>query len=505
MSEIFGLLATGFQSLLGVTPLLLILLGVCVGILGGATPGISPSMAVALLLPMTYSMDSTHAIILLTAIYIGANYGGSITAVSINTPGTPSAAVTAFDGYPLAKSGRAGEAMGISLWASVFGGLIGTIILIFGAVPLAKIALKFWPSEYFALCILGLTTVATLGGKEWKKALVAVFLGLLINTMGIDPVLGVKRFTFGVARLYDGVAMVPVLIGLFALGEVFHSLETYKKEDNKFEKITYKFPPMKYYWKLKWSIIRSGLLGCLIGIFPGAGGTIASFLCYDVEKRFSKHPEEFGKGAPEGVVAAEASNSASVGGAMVPLLSLGIPGSSTAAVLVGALMIHNLNPGPELFTKNADLVYSLFASMFVANLFMLVVGIFGSRLWVRVTDIPKTILYPLIFAFSILGSYAVSKSMFDVVVCLIFGVIGWLMKRYNYPVAPVVLGVVLGRLMELNFSQALMVGGIASFYTRPFTLILLAISVAAVAYPIISDKKRAKKAAANGPETENKV
>ena len=493
MSEIFGYLAYGFQSLAGLTPLLLILLGVCVGILGGATPGISPSMAVALLLPMTYSMSSAQALILLMAIYIGANYGGSITAVSINTPGTPSAAVTAFDGYPLAKSGRAGEAMGISLWASVFGGLIGTVIPIFGAVPLAKVALKFWPSEYFALCILGLTTVATLGGKQWRKALVAVFLGLLINTMGIDPVLGVKRFTFGVSRLYDGVAMVPVLIGLFALGEVFYNLEHYRKEDSKFEKITYKFPPVKYYWKLKASIARSGIIGCLIGIFPGAGGTIASFLAYDVEKRFSKHPEQFGKGAPEGVVAAEASNSGSVGGAMVPLLSLGIPGSSTAAVLVGALMIHDLNPGPELFTKNPDVVYSMFASMFVANIFMLFVGIFGSKLWVRVTDIPKTLLYPLIFTFSILGSYSVSKSMFDVVVCLVFGVIGWLMKRYEFPVAPVVLGIVLGRLMELNFSQALMVGGIASFYTRPMTLILLAISIVAVLYPIITENRKAKK------------
>lgn len=501
MGEILTLMASGFRSLVGVTPLLLILLGVCVGILGGATPGISPSMAVALLLPMTYKMNSTMAIILLMGIYIGANYGGSITAVSINTPGTPSAAVTAFDGYPLAKAGRAGEAMGISLWASVFGGLIGTVILIFGAVPLAKVALKFWPSEYFALCILGLTTVATLGGKDWKKALVAVFLGLLINTMGIDPVLGVKRFTFGIPKLYDGVALVPVLIGLFALGEVFHNLESYKKEDAKFEKITYKFPPLSYYWKIKWSIIRSGVIGCLIGIFPGAGGTIASFLCYDVEKRCSKHPEQFGKGAPEGVAAAEASNSGSVGGAMVPLLSLGIPGSSTAAVLVGALMIHDLAPGPELFTKNADLVYALFASMFVANLFMIAVGILGSKLWVRVTDIPKTILYPLIFTFSILGSYAVSKSMFDVVVCLVFGVIGWLMKRYGFPVAPVVLGVVLGRLMELNFSQALMVGGVASFYTRPLTLILLAISIMAVLYPIISDKRKAKKSAQNTEET----
>ncbi|MGN0158819.1 MAG: tripartite tricarboxylate transporter permease [Brotaphodocola sp.] len=493
MAEILQLTAGGFSEILNPTSLLLIGLGVCVGILGGAIPGISPSMAVALLLPMTYSMSPTQGIIMLMGIYIGANYGGSITAIAINTPGTPSAAVTSFDGYPMAKSGRGGEAMGISLWASVFGGLIGAVILMLCSVPLAKLALKFWPSEYFALCVMGLTTVATLGGKHWQKSLVAVLFGLLLNMIGIDPVLGVKRFTFGVSTLYDGVAMVPVLIGLFALGEVFANLENYNKKDNKFEKPEYKFPKIGYYWKLKGSIVRAGVVGCLIGVFPGAGGTIASFLAYDVEKRCSKNPEEFGKGAPAGVVAAEASNSGSVGGAMVPLLALGIPGSSTAAVLIGALMIHNLTPGPTLFTDEPDLVYALFASMFIANAFMLAIGTVGSKLWVRVSDIPKTILYPLIFAFSILGSYSVKKSMTDVVVCLLFGVIGWLMKKYKYPAAPVVLGVVLGRLMELNFSQALMVGGIASFYTRPLTVILFIISLLAVVYPIVSEKRAAKK------------
>ncbi|MCD8225008.1 MAG: tripartite tricarboxylate transporter permease [Clostridiales bacterium] len=501
MAEILQLTAGGFIGLMNPGSLLLILIGVCVGILGGAIPGISPSMAVALLLPMTYSMTPTQGIVMLMGIYIGANYGGSITAVAINTPGTPSAAVTSFDGYPLAKSGRGGEAMGISLWSSVFGGLIGAVVLMFCAVPLASIALKFWPSEYFALCVLGLTTVATLGGSNWQKALVAVLFGLLINMVGIDPVLGVKRFTFGVTALYDGVAMVPVLIGLFALGEVFSNLENYKSSDKKFERLTYKFPKIGYYWKLKFSIIRAGFVGCLIGVFPGAGGTIASFLAYDVEKRCSSHPEEFGKGAPEGVAAAEASNSGSVGGAMVPLLALGIPGSSTAAVLIGALMIHNLSPGPSLFTDQPDLVYAVFASMFIANVFMAAVGTFGSRLWVRVSDIPKTILYPLIFTFSILGSYSVKKSMADVVACLIFGVIGWLMKRYQYPVSPVVLGVVLGRLMELNFSQALMVSGITSFVTRPLTVILFLIAAAAVIWPIISEKRAQKKRAqADGTE-----
>lgn len=488
MGDIFHNLYQGMLPLLGVTPMIFIIVGVISGIMGGAIPGISPSMAVALLLPFTFSMEPTMAIVLLISCYIGANYGGSITAVSINTPGTPSAAVTAFDGYPMAKSGRAGEAMGISLYASVFGGIIGTLILIFFSVPLAKVALKFWPSEYFALCVLGLTTVATLGGTHWQKALVSVLFGLLLNTIGFDPILGVSRFTFKITNMFDGFSLIPVLIGLFALGEVFSNIENYDPKEQKFEKISYQWPPVKYYWKLRGSMLRSSVLGTIVGIFPGAGGTIASFLAYDMEKRMSKHPEQFGKGAPEGVVAAEAANSSSVGGAMVPLLTLGIPGSSTAAVLIGALMIHDLQPGPELFVKAPEVVYGMFVSMFIANAFMLFIGLWGSKLWVRVTDLRKSILYPLIFTFSIVGSYAVNNSLFDVGVCIAFGVVGWLFKRYGYPAAPIVLGLVLGRIAEMNFRQAVMVSGYRVFYTRPLTLILLIISVAAVVLPIVQKR-----------------
>ncbi|MCR4627670.1 MAG: tripartite tricarboxylate transporter permease [Treponema sp.] len=498
MSEIFTNLGLGFEVIAGIRPIIFIFVGVCVGILGGAIPGISPSMAVALLLPMTYAMSPVMAMVMLMGIYIGANYGGSITAVAINTPGTPSATVTAFDGYPLLKKGRAGEAMGISLWASVWGGVIGAIILIFFSVPLSKVAIKFWPSEYFALCIMGLTTVATLGGKNWQKALATCLFGLILNTMGLDPTFGIKRFTFGVTKLFDGFEMVPVLIGLFALGEVLANLENYdpNKQAKEAEGVNYTLPKLIYYWKLKWSIVRAGLAGCLIGIFPGAGGTIASFLAYDVEKRMSKHPETFGKGAPEGVAAAEASNSGSVGGAMVPLLTLGIPGSSTAAVLLSALMIHNLNPGPQLFTNEPKLVYGLFASMFIANILMAAIGTYGARLWVRVGYIKKTILFPLIFAFAILGSYSIKKSMFDVGTCLAFGLIGWMFKKYDYPSSPVVLGLVLGKLIETNYVQTLMVTGPSGFFIRPMTVILFIISIAAIAYPIIAERRAEKKAKA---------
>lgn len=491
MLDIFANLGMGFVNLLDIQVILLCAAGVVIGILGGAIPGISPSMAVALMLPLTFKMDATTGIIMLMGIYTGANYGGAITAVAINTPGTPSAAVTSFDGYPLCQQGRTGEAMGISLWASVTGGIVSTLILIFFAEPLSVLTKQFWPSEYFALAFMGLTTVATLGGKHWRKALVAVLFGLLINTMGVDPIYGVRRFTFGLSALYDGIPMVPVLIGLFALGEVFSNLEHYNFSQEKGQRVDYKWPSFKYLWNLKWSMIRASVIGCIIGIFPGAGGTIAAFLSYDIEKRCSKHPEMFGKGAPEGVCAGEAADNGSIGGAMIPLLTMGIPGSSTAAVLLGALMIHDITPGPELFQTSRELVYTLFASMFLANVMMGVIGVYGSKAFARICDLSKTILYPLIFTFAILGSYAVEKNLVHVIICLVFGLIGWLMKKYKYPAAPVVLGVVLGRLMELNFCQALMVGGWSSFL-RPFTLILFAISIAAIVWPILSEKKKNK-------------
>ncbi|TVR00911.1 MAG: C4-dicarboxylate ABC transporter permease [Spirochaetaceae bacterium] len=492
MMDILVNLSAGFSIMFTPMAILLCLLGVFAGITFGAIPGISPSMAVALLLPMTFNLPPILGMVLLLGAYKGANYGGSVSAVLINTPGTPSAAVTAFDGYPMTKTGRVGEAMGISLYASVFGGIIGTVVLILFARPLALVALRFWPSEYFALTILGLTTVATMGGKNWQKALVAVVFGLLLNTIGMDPIAGTRRFTFGDIRLLDGLSLIPAIIGLFALGELFYNIEHYVK-GTKFDKLAYKLPKLSYYLTVWKNIVRAGVLGTIIGIFPGAGGTIAAFISYDVEKRFSKNPEEFGKGSPEGVAAAESSNSASAGGALVPLLALGIPGSATAAVLLGSLLVHGLNPGPEMFVKEPELVYGMFASMFMANAFILLVGLLGAKLFVRVTDLKKTILYPLIFTFAIVGSYAVTSSMYSVVVCVVFGVIGWIFRRYGYPSAPVVLGIVLGSLAELSFRQALIIGGIESFYKRPLTLIMLAIAIAAVAAPIVSKRMKEMK------------
>jgi len=497
--DLINNLLQGFGSLAGVAPILAITAGVIFGIWVGAMPGLSPSMGVALMLPFTFRMPSNISLIMLTAVYLASNYGGSITAVTINTPGTPSAVATAFDGYPLAQQGKTGWGLGISLVASVVGGFVGIIILILFSKPLAAVAVRMHPAEYFMLALLGLTTVASLGGQDGIKAFAAAMLGLLINTIGLDPISGVKRFTFGQVALFDGFDFIPALIGLFALSEIFGRLEenltSKKKEMKNLDRKKEEWPTLRDYWKLKRVTLQSSVIGTLIGIFPGAGSAIASFIAYDMAKRTSKTPETFGKGNPEGVAASESANSASVGGAMVPLLTLGIPGSASTAVLISALMIHDLVPGPMLFQNQPKLVYGLFASMLVANLIMLAIGALGSQFFVKVTRIPQQLLIPLIISIAVVGSFAVKNSMFDVFSCLGFGVFGWILKRYGYPMAPIVLGMVLGSLAESNFRRAVMMGGYGIFFTRPASLILLALSVLSLALPFIQAHREKKKAA----------
>ena len=458
-------LLNGFEFVIGIMPLLTIIVGVSVGILIGAMPGLSPSMGVALLVPFTYAMSPTLAMILLTAVYLAADYGGSITAVTINAPGTPASAVTAIDGYPLTKSGRPGVGLGVSLVASTVGGLVGTLILIFCSVPLARLALSFHPADYFALAIFGLSSVASIGGRRWVKALIAALLGLLINTIGVDPISGVSRFTFGIPQLYDGFSLIPALIGLFAISEVFVQIQEQNLTAVRIDEAESGWPSFQDYWQLKFGILRSSIIGTIIGIFPEQR-TIASFVSYDVAKRFSRQPELFGHGSPEGVAAAEAANSSSVGGALVPLLTLGIPGSASTAVLIGALMIHDVVPGPRLFEDRPDIVYGLFASLLLANLVMLLLGLFGSRLWVAVTVVPKPLLYPIILAAAVVGSFAVRYSMFDVASCLGFGCLGWILRRNDYPIVPIVLGMVLGGVVEENYRQAVLMDGYSIFFRQ---------------------------------------
>ncbi len=485
----------GFATLLGWQPILAIICGVMVGILAGAMPGLSPSTAVALLVPFSYTMSPALALILLTSIYIAANYGGSITAVLINTPGTPSAAVTALDGYPLTQKGQAGKGLGTALVASTIGGAVGVLILILFAVPLAKIALKFSPADYFALALFGLATVASMGRGNILKALVAILVGLLIKTIGIDPISGVSRYTFENDSLYDGFTLIPALIGLFAVSVVFEKVEKWTGLDRTLQEVDNKLPSLKEFLKIKMTILRSSVIGTIIGIFPGAGATIAAFISYDMSKRASKEPEQFGQGSLEGVAAAEGANSSSVGGALVPLLALGIPGSATDAVLLGAFMLHDLVPGPLLFRDNPEIVYGIFAALIVANLMILILGLYGNRLFIKVVSVPEAILYPLILVIAFIGSFAVNSSLFDVAACIGFGVIGWIFKRYGYPVAPVVLGIVLGNMIEENFRRALIMGGYKIFMEDTLALIVLSIAILSFVYPLYKQWRERKKTA----------
>ncbi len=474
---------------MGWQPLLVIVIGVTLGIIVGAMPGLSPSMGVALLVPFTYNMSPTLALVLLVSIYIAACYGGSITAITINAPGTAAAMVTSFDGYPLTRQGKPGMALGVSVVASAVAGVISALILIFFSVPLAAVAVKFHPAEYFALALFGLATVASLAGREWLKAFLAACLGLALNTVGTDPISGADRFTFGFVELSDGFNLIPALIGLFALSEVFTAIEKRDFLPQKLDSLGQAWPRIRDYWQLKWTMLLSSLGGTVVGIFPGAGATIASFLCYDFAKRTSKHPEEFGKGSLQGVAASESANSASVGGALVPLLTMGIPGSATTAVLIGAMMIHKLTPGPQLFYDKPHIIYGLFAAILLANIVMLVIGLLGSRLWVQVTAVPKQPLYVLITLMCVLGCYSVRNSMFDVFCGLLFGLLGWVMKRYKFPVAPVILGLVLGSIAETNFRRAIMMDGEWVFLTRPLSAILLAVAALSFLIPMVANMR----------------
>ncbi|KAA3662049.1 MAG: C4-dicarboxylate ABC transporter permease [Calditrichaeota bacterium] len=486
--EIFAELLNGFRLISHFIPLLIIAAGILMGILVGVMPGLSPAMGVALLVPFSYGMEPLNALILLASVYAAANYGGTITAIAINTPGTPSAIVSTFDGYPLTKQGQPGRALGTSVVASTVGGLFGTIILIFFSVPLAKAALHFGPAEYFALAVFGLTIISSLSQGNWIKAFIATLIGLLLNTIGMDPFTGYMRFTFDIPELADGFNFIPALIGLFALSEIFLSMEKSQAVKSTLKKVSGKMPKFKELWGLKRNITQSSIIGTLIGVVPGAGATIAAFIAYNEARRMSKTPEQFGKGALEGVSASGAATSGSVGGALVPLLTLGIPGSASTAVLIGALMLHGLTPGPELFKDNATVVYGLFASLFFGYAIMFVVGYMGNQLWMKIISAPKAVLNPIILAIAVIGSYAVGNSMFDVWSCLGFGILGWILRRYDFPTAPVILGLILGFLAETNFRRALLMGDETIFFTRPISLIMLVLALLSLTYPFIKQK-----------------
>ena len=473
-------LVHGFSILADPAVILYSLLGVMAGVIIGALPGLGPSVGIAVLLPMCYGLNPVCALCVLCGIYYGAMYGGSITAILINTPGDSAAVMTTLDGYPLARKGEAGKALGMACLASVIGGTVSVVLFMTLAPIISSYALSFGSSEYFALMILGLTSIAGMTGKSPAKGFLAAFLGLFVSGIGIDLVYGTQKFVFGNVHLYSGIDFVPVAMGLFGIAEIICD-----KTDNdiRIEKGSLsikKLLPNREDWK--WSmphIGRGTILGFVVGMLPGAGATIASFLSYGTAKKFSKRGELFGTGVVEGVAAPEAANNAASMGAMVPMLTLGVPGSGSTAIMMGALMMLGITPGPSFFTKNADVAWGLVASMYLGNVILVIIGICGVSLFVKVLNVKGTTLNALIFAFILMGAYALENSMFTVGLTIFFGILGYIFKKLNVPAAPMVLGIVLGYLTESNLRQALIIddGDMWRVITHPISAVILVLAV----------------------------
>ncbi len=450
---------TSAGYLLDLQILVAALIGVTWGIIGGSLPGISPSITMALLLPFTYTMDPTAAIVLLASTYVGAEYGGSVPAILIRTPGTNAAAATVFDGYEMNKQGKAGEALGISLYSGVLGSLFGLTMLVLLSKPLAAVALSFTPPAYFALGILGLSVIATLSGDSLIKGLIAAVLGLMVATIGTDPVTGGTRFTFGSSDLLGGIAPVMVMVGLFAMSELLSQVSKRGESERVKSSPRIRFPDGKLRLRLLRPQGIGGAIGTFEGVMPGAGGTIASFMSYNEARRWSKRPDEFGKGSPEGVAAPETANNAVAETALVPLLSFGIPGSNSTAILLGGFLIHGIVPGPMLFERSGEVVYGLYAGLFTAAIGLLFIGIALLPVCIWIVNRKRAYLNAFIFALILSGIYSIHNSLFDLSIMLAAGVIGFLMRMLKFPFLPTVLGLVLGYLVESNFRRSLVISG----------------------------------------------
>ena len=480
-----SLIAGGFGTVLTPTGIFLMFVGVAVGIVFGALPGLSATMAIALFLPVTYAMASSDAMTLLMALFIGAISGGLISAILLRIPGTPSSVATCFDGHPLVAKGQAAKALGIGVVFSFLGTIFSTVLLMFLAPQIAKVAINFGPYEFFSIAIFSLTMIATLSSGNMVKGIAAGVLGFMFSTIGTDAIESTQRFTFGSTNLKSGFDMLAVMVGLFAVGEIIAAAETSHHKNE--EVVTqpslkgikgFGFT-MKEFTSQLWNALRSGLIGMGIGILPGIGGGTSNMLAYTVAKNSDKHPEEFGKGRIDGVVASETANNATIGGAMVPLLTLGIPGDTTTAMLLGALTLHNLNPGPLLFETQASVVYGIFAAMLISSVIMLFMEFFGLRVFVKLLSIPKHILLPCIFVLCVIGAYNLKNNMSQVIACIMFGVIGFAFKKFEIPSTPFILGFILGPLAEQNYRRGLMRtnGSFVPFLTSPISAVFLGIAL----------------------------
>lgn len=490
----FESLLNGFQVALQPGMILIIICAVLGGLIIGALPGLTATMAVAVLLPLTFDLPPKEGLVILITIFISAVQGGSIPAILINTPGTPAATATTFDGYPLSQKGLAGKAIGIAMVASFIGLVISWLLLISVAPLIAKVSLTFSTPEYFAIAVFGLTIISTLSTESPLKGIISGLIGLLIATIGLDPMDGIPRFTYEFDVLLSGISYVPALIGLFAVAEIFNMVEGLGITTSVVQKIKGVLPGIKDIKEILLTAIRSGFIGSGIGSLPGAGADIAAFVGYGEAKRWSKNSNKFGTGQIEGVAGPEAANNAVCGAALIPLMTLGIPGDAVTAIILGAFIMHGLRPGPSLFTDHGDIVYTIFAGFLVASIITLGIGLSLAKVFARVLNISKKYLLPIILALCLVGSYAIQNSIFDVYVTIFFGILGYLLRKYGFQGSPIVLALILGPMAEYNFRLSLTAsqGDYTIFLTRPICLGFLIVALLSVVLPIWRSRKRNK-------------
>lgn len=498
--EILQHLLDGFAVALTPLNLLWVVVGAALGTMLGMLPGLGPTTGIALLLPLTFTMRPATALIAMCAIYYGAMFGGSRSSILLNVPGDGAAVASCFDGYPMAKNGQAEAALAISAIASFIGGLIATIGFVAIALPMARFALKFGPPEYFALMIFALAATAAISKEAMLKGLISMVFGLMLTTVGIDLQSGVQRFTFGVSDLQQGIDFVVVIIGIYGISEVFHNYESIKSAgepvQTKFGRI---WVTMEQWKRCVLPILRQTPVGFIIGVLPGAGGTIAALMSYNNERQLSKEPEKFGKGAIEGLAAPEAANNACSVGALIPMMTLGVPGSGTTAVMLGALLILGLQPGPLLFDQHPDIAWGIIASMFIGNVVCAFINIPLAGALVRVLAVPPRILYPLVVALAFVGVYTINFSTVDFYLLVVLGIIGYFMKRFKMPTAPLILAVVVGSSMEQSFRQAMTLSNsdFSVFFKSGISVTLLILAVLSIAYPFFADWRKERKTKAS--------
>ena len=492
MTGFFENFSLGIHVAFTAANLLYCFIGVFIGTLIGVLPGIGPAGTISLLLPVTFGIGPVSRIIMLAGIYYGSQYGGSTTSILVNIPGEASSVVTCLDGYRMARQGRAGPALGIAAFGSFIAGTVGILIVMFLAKPLSGIAIKFGPPEYFSLMILAMTILTYLAQGSMVKAILMAFFGVSLSQIGMDIVTGHPRFTFGITDLEDGVGLIPVVMGLFGIAEVLTNLEESTSLEVFKTKIKGLFPNLKDWRDSIGAILRGTILGFFLGVLPGGGAVVASFVSYAVEKRVSKYPEKFGSGVIEGVAGPESANNSATSGAFIPLFTLGIPSNAVMALLLGALMIHGLQPGPLLITQRPDIFWGTIVSMYIGNVLLLVLNLPLIGVWVKLLKVPYRILFPLILFCCVIGAYSVNNSTFDVVVMILFGIIGYLFRKFGYEPAPLIMAFILGPMLENALRQSLLIstGSFMVFVTRPISAVSLGVSLVVVLSSIFLRKPR---------------